>query len=68
MDISDEAQREKELGNAAYKKKYFESAIQHYTKAIDLDDEDISYITNREVFYLEMGKYEECINHSDRFY
>ena len=46
MDISDEAQREKELGNTAYKKKYFESAIQHYTKAIDLDDEDISYITN----------------------
>ena len=52
MDISDEAQREKELGNAAYKKKYFESSIQHYTKAIDLDDEDISYITNRAAVYL----------------
>ena len=33
MDIPDEAQREKELGNAAYKKKYFETAIQNYTKA-----------------------------------
>lgn len=61
-----EAQREKELGNAAYKKKDFETAIQHYTKAMDLDDEDISYITNRAAVYLEMGKYEECINDCDK--
>ena len=38
MDIPDEAQREKELGNAAYKKKDFETAIQHYKKEMDLDD------------------------------
>ena len=48
MDILDEekdkktrkakAQREKELGNAAYNKKDFETAIQHYKKAMDLDD------------------------------
>ena len=38
MDIPDEAQREKELGNAAYNKKDFETAIQHYKKAMDLDD------------------------------
>lgn len=61
-----EAQKEKELGNAAYKKKDFETAIQHYTKAMDLDDEDISYITNRAAVYLEMGKYEECINDCDK--
>lgn len=50
------AQKEKEAGNAAYKKKDFETAIQHYTKAIELDDEDISFITNRAAVYLEMGK------------
>lgn len=51
-----EAQKEKEAGNAAYKKKDFETAIQHYSKAIELDDADISFITNRAAVYLEMGK------------
>lgn len=51
-----EAQKEKEAGNAAYKKKDFEKAIQHYTRAVELDDEDISFITNRAAVYLEMGK------------
>mgnify|MGYP003703018455 CR=1 FL=1 len=50
------AQKEKEAGNAAYKKKDFETAIQHYTKAMELDDEDISYLTNRAAVYIEMGK------------
>ncbi|KAF8379277.1 hypothetical protein HHK36_028710 [Tetracentron sinense] len=66
MDVIDEkkeererkvqAQKEKEAGNAAYKKKDFETAIQHYSKAIELDDEDISFLTNRAAVYLEMGK------------
>ncbi|KAL6903776.1 hypothetical protein ACP4OV_004589 [Aristida adscensionis] len=60
------AQKEKEAGNAAYKKKDFETAIQHYTKAMELDDEDISYITNRAAVYLEMGKFDECIKDCDK--
>ena len=44
-----------EAGNAAYKKDC-ETAIQHYTKALELDDEDISYLTNRAAVYIEMGK------------
>ncbi|KAF8413015.1 hypothetical protein HHK36_000989 [Tetracentron sinense] len=76
MDVIDEqkeareakvqAQKEKEAGNAAYKKKDFETAIQHYTKAFELDDEDISFLTNRAAVYLEMGKYEECIKDCDK--
>ncbi|PIA50108.1 hypothetical protein AQUCO_01300684v1 [Aquilegia coerulea] len=76
MDIPDEekeakerkahAQKEKELGNAAYKKKDFDTAIEHYSKAIELDDTDISFITNRAAVYLEMGKYEECIKDCDK--
>lgn len=51
-----QAQKEKDLGNAAYKKKDFDTAIAHYTKAMELDDEDISYTTNRAATYLEMGQ------------
>ncbi|KAG4972997.1 hypothetical protein AAZX31_11G030300 [Glycine max] len=61
-----EALKEKDAGNAAYKKKDFDTAIQHYTKALELDDEDISYLTNRAAVYLEMGKYEECIKDCDK--
>lgn len=61
-----QALKEKEAGNAAYKKKDFDTAIQHYTKAIELDDEDISFITNRAATYLEMGQYEECIKDCDK--
>ncbi|KAI0520584.1 hypothetical protein KFK09_008060 [Dendrobium nobile] len=61
-----EAQKEKEAGNTAYKKKDFEGAINHYTRAIELDDEDISFLTNRAAVYLEMGKYEDCIADCDK--
>ncbi|XP_068650142.1 hsp70-Hsp90 organizing protein 3-like [Aristolochia californica] len=60
------AQKEKEVGNAAYKKKDFETAIKHYTKALELDDEDISFLTNRAAVYMEMGKYDECIKDCDK--
>ncbi|GLT78357.1 hypothetical protein SLA2020_498960 [Shorea laevis] len=62
----EKAQKEKDAGNAAYKKKDFETAVAHYTKALELDDEDISYLTNRAAVYLEMGKYEECIKDCDK--
>ncbi|TKY55413.1 Hsp70-Hsp90 organizing protein 1 [Spatholobus suberectus] len=60
------AQKEKEAGNAAYKKKDFEMAIRHYTTALELDDEDISYLTNRAAVCLEMGKLEECIKDCEK--
>ncbi|XP_058084908.1 hsp70-Hsp90 organizing protein-like [Magnolia sinica] len=61
-----DAQKEKEVGNAAYKKKDFETAIQHYTRAMELDDEDISFLTNRAAVYMEMGKYDDCIKDCDK--
>lgn len=42
-----EAQKAKERGNAAYKARKFEEAIKHYDAAIELDDSDISFLTNR---------------------
>ena len=52
----EKALKEKEMGNAAYKKKDFETAIKHYSTAMEIDDEDISFITNRAAVHLEMGK------------
>lgn len=52
----EKALKEKDAGNAAYKKKEFEKAIEHYSSALELDDQDISYLTNRAAVYLEMGK------------
>lgn len=38
---------EKELGNAAYKRRDFETALEHYGKAIELDPTNVSFLTNR---------------------
>lgn len=61
-----QAVKEKELGNQTYKKKQFEEAIAHYTKALELDDEDISYLTNRAAVYLEMGQYQEAVKDCEK--
>lgn len=62
----EKALKAKEEGNAAYKKKEFEKAIEHYSKAIELDDSDVSFLTNRAAVYLEMGKYTECIEDCEK--
>ena len=41
------ARKEKELGNSAFGMKDFDAAIAHYTKAMEFNDEDISYLLNR---------------------
>ena len=48
--------REKEAGNAAYKKKEFAAAIEHYSKAMELDPTDVTFVTNRAAVHLEMGQ------------
>ncbi|CAB3369244.1 Hypothetical predicted protein [Cloeon dipterum] len=56
-----EAQREKELGNAAYKKKEFETALVHYNKAVELEPQEITYLNNIAAVYFEQKEYEKCI-------
>ncbi|GAQ78393.1 HSP70/HSP90 organizing protein HOP [Klebsormidium nitens] len=60
-----EAVKAKEEGNVAYKKKDFDAAIEQYTKAMELDEDDIAYRTNRAAVYLEMGKYDDAIKDCD---
>ena len=45
--LSFQALKEKELGNEAYKKKDFETAIKHYDGAIELDPENITFLLNK---------------------
>ena len=42
-----QALKEKELGNAAYKNKDLDTAIQHYTKGYELDPTNVTMLTNR---------------------
>lgn len=61
-----EAIKEKEKGNEAYKAKRFEEAISHYNRALELYDEDISFLTNRAAVYFETGQYDQCIADCDK--
>nr|AAB49720.1 transformation-sensitive protein homolog [Acanthamoeba castellanii] len=57
-----QALEEKELGNQAYKKKDFDTAIVHYKKAFELDPDNMTYLTNLAAVYMEQKNYEECVN------
>ncbi|OZJ02857.1 hypothetical protein BZG36_03218 [Bifiguratus adelaidae] len=56
-----QAIKEKEQGNALYKQHQFDEAIQHYDKAWELDNTDITYLTNKAAVLFEQGKYDDCI-------
>jgi len=60
------ADQEKEKGNAAYKAKDFETALQHYDKAIELDSTNMSYILNKAAVYFEMGDFAKCIEMAEK--
>lgn len=55
------ALKEKETGNAAYKKKDFKTALEHYDKAIELDPTEMTYLNNKAAVYFEMQDYQQCI-------
>ena len=56
----EEADKEKQLGTQAYKKREFDEAIQHYTKAWEIH-KDITYLTNLSAAQFEKGDYSACI-------
>jgi len=57
----EEADQEKQLGTQAYKKRSFDEAIQHYTKAWDIH-KDITYLTNRSAANFEKGDFQACVD------
>eukprot|EP00743_Colponemidia_sp_Colp-15_P000400 GILK01000461.1.p1 GENE.GILK01000461.1~~GILK01000461.1.p1 ORF type:complete len:564 (-),score=115.90 GILK01000461.1:110-1801(-) len=56
-----EAEREKDQGNTHYKARRFAEALQHYTRAMELDETDMTYLMNRAAVYLEMGETDKCV-------
>ncbi|KAK4540061.1 hypothetical protein LTR36_009802 [Oleoguttula mirabilis] len=56
----EDADKEKAEGTASYKKRQFDDAIAHYTKAWELH-KDITYLTNRSAANFEKGDYAACI-------
>ncbi|XP_034826680.1 stress-induced-phosphoprotein 1 [Maniola hyperantus] len=60
------ALKEKDLGNDCYKKKDFDNALKHYTKAIEHDSADITFYTNMAAVYFEQKEYEKCIKECEK--
>lgn len=56
-----QALAEKEKGNAAYKKKNFVSALDHYNKAVEFDPTDMTYLTNLAAVYFEQKDFMKCV-------
>ena len=56
-----EALAEKEAGNAAYKKRDFSTALQHYEKAMALDAKNPVLLLNIAAVKLEMKEYQDAI-------
>jgi stress-induced-phosphoprotein 1 len=54
------AEQEKALGNADYKKRQFDEAIDHYNKAYEIH-KDITYLNNRAAAEFEKGDYDTAI-------
>ena len=60
--MSAEAQKMKQEGNDAYKKKDFSTALSKYGKAVDLDPNEITYYLNTAAVHFEMKNYTECVS------
>ncbi|KAL7786364.1 hypothetical protein V8C37DRAFT_392100 [Trichoderma ceciliae] len=61
----EEAEKEKALGTENYKKRKFDEAIEHYSKAWEIY-QDITYLNNLGAAYFEKGDYDKCIESCQR--
>ncbi|KAF2199867.1 hypothetical protein GQ43DRAFT_375239, partial [Delitschia confertaspora ATCC 74209] len=61
----EEAEKLKGLGNQAMQKKDYKSAIEYYTKALDIVPLNPIYLSNRAAAYSGSGKHEEAKNDAE---
>ena len=59
--MNTKAQEFKKLGNEAYKKRKFSTAIGYYEKATEIDPNEITYYNNIAAVCFEQKNYDRCI-------
>ena len=59
--MNSEAQKLKQLGNEAYKKKDYATALKNYEKAIELEPNEITYYNNIAAVYFQMENFDKCV-------
>jgi stress-induced-phosphoprotein 1 len=57
-----EAEREKNLGNDAFRAGKLDEALEHYDKAIELDPHNVTFYNNKAVVLSKLGRYQESID------
>ncbi|KAL6463546.1 hypothetical protein MHYP_G00279370 [Metynnis hypsauchen] len=60
------ALKEKELGNAAYKKKDFAAALKHYEEACKHDPTNMTSLSNQAAVFFEMGEFDKCREYCEK--
>ncbi|KAG8722149.1 hypothetical protein FRC08_006598, partial [Ceratobasidium sp. 394] len=57
LDLPAQAEKIKELGNDQFRQGSYEAAIEHYSKAITLNPNEPSYLTNRAASYMALKRF-----------
>lgn len=66
MSNIEEATKYKNLGNECFSAKKYEEAIQHFTKAIELNPNDHVFYSNRSACYASLEEYEKALEDADK--
>lgn len=64
--MSKAAIKQKDLGNAEFKKGNFAKAIEFYTYATEMDPKNHVFYTNRAMCYEKMGKWAKCLRDANK--
>ena len=59
--MNTEAQKHNKIGNDAFKKEDFVTALKNYGKAIELEPNEITYYNNIAAVYFQMENFDKCV-------
>jgi len=64
--IIKQAEALKNQGNDFYKKKDFEKALELYDQAIQMNENEVTYHTNKAAVFYEMKEFDKCVEECDK--